>query len=740
MNAAVDIGETQHDVEEHVLFEMKGCARSEWKYVRLVAKKGLETRTNFKSSDASKAYCLLCKEYLTYSTGNGNSVYRHVNKKHKNVIDEANESLKASKKQKTLKEHFSNIVKRENMKSASKEDRLLGDALLVKWTSECLRPFKIVGDTGFVEFCRFLNQLRSTYDLPSRNKHRNQMMKLADCVMKKVKESISNDMDFYSITTDIWSSRVMQSFMAVTLHYLTEEFEMKTFVVEVLPLKGSHTGEFIAECLSNTLSSFNLRLSKLALILRDNASNGIKACEKLKAPHFGCIGHSLHLVVGPFLLEKHAATNTIETEFVDENAANDDDDDAVGYDFIENENSAEIVNRVCTIVSKFRKVAKYIKNSPKCKEKIEHFDQMARASNRDTIHIALDVRTRWNSVLEMLMSMLKLKTGITSFLYHLKTVAGRKEFNYKKLPDVSEQDWVLIEGVCLVLQPFKNVTSKLSGNKYPTFSQALPYLRSLKMFLANAEENLFTKESDIIPVKEFVHKYIDEDYFQNVIIDLKMCCRELHEKFKVRFSGMNIEILWVTFLDPRSRKMKHLSKGEFCSAKELFIEEVKELSLAQHRNMTPTTIDLLCEGPVDEDEDPFLMGIEFDSPTKPANLIQENSDDNAIEFELHATAVGREVENYLDPHMFVSAKTDPLQWWSENGYRFPKIAMAARKWLCIPGTSTASERVFSHCGIALSAKRSTMRGDALMNQILLKNNLSSILCTVEDIKKALGKC
>ena len=204
-------------------------------------------------------------------------------KRHKFEMEKENADVVAhkAKKQKTLEHHFSNIIKEQNMREASRDDRLHGDALLVKWTSECLRPFKIVEDPGFVEFCQFLCQLRSRYSLPSRNKHRNQMMKLAECVMQKVKHTIKKEMDYYSMTTDIWSSRVMQSFMAVTLHYLTEEFDIKTFVLEVTPLRGSHTGEFIAERLRHTLLSFGMQVQKVALLLRDNASNGIKACDEL---------------------------------------------------------------------------------------------------------------------------------------------------------------------------------------------------------------------------------------------------------------------------------------------------------------------------------------------------------------------------------------------------------------------------------------------------------------------------
>jgi hypothetical protein len=51
--------------------------------------------------------------------------------------------------------------------------------------------------------------------------------------------------------------------------------------------------------------------------------------------------------------------------------------------------------------------------------------------------------------------------------------------------------------------------------------------------------------------------------------------------------------------------------------------------------------------------------------------------------------------------------------------------------------SQTSERVFSHCGVVLTAKRATMRGDALMNQVLLKNNLKHVNLSMEGIKKAL---
>lgn len=128
--------------ESLILINMKGSSRRAWKFVRLVAK---EHRKSKKDLSALKAYCTLCKSYITYSKGNRNSVYRYLEKCHQIEMDQTantTHDAKPSIKQKSSKHRFSNIVKEQNLRVASREDRLLGDAFFVKWTSECLRPFK----------------------------------------------------------------------------------------------------------------------------------------------------------------------------------------------------------------------------------------------------------------------------------------------------------------------------------------------------------------------------------------------------------------------------------------------------------------------------------------------------------------------------------------------------------------------------------------------------------------------
>ncbi|KAK9537979.1 hypothetical protein VZT92_005546 [Zoarces viviparus] len=66
---------------------------------------------------------------------------------------------------------------------------------------------------------------------------------------------------------------------------------------------------------------------------------------------------------------------------------------------------------------------------------------------------------------------------------------------------------------------------------------------------------------------------------------------------------------------------------------------------------------------------------------------------------------------------------DPLAWWKSNQCKYPHIAMMARRYLAVPGTSVPSERVFSTAGDIVTAKRSTLSPENVDILIFVKKNL-----------------
>ena len=53
--------------------------------------------------------------------------------------------------------------------------------------------------------------------------------------------------------------------------------------------------------------------------------------------------------------------------------------------------------------------------------------------------------------------------------------------------------------------------------------------------------------------------------------------------------------------------------------------------------------------------------------------------------------VMEEIKVYLEG-LPLSGDEDPLQWWKKHADSFPNIAMVARIWLALPGSSTTSRK------------------------------------------------
>lgn len=67
---------------------------------------------------------------------------------------------------------------------------------------------------------------------------------------------------------------------------------------------------------------------------------------------------------------------------------------------------------------------------------------------------------------------------------------------------------------------------------------------------------------------------------------------------------------------------------------------------------------------------------------------------------------------------------NPLTWWRSNEREYPLLARLAKQYLCVPGTSIASERVFSTAGDIVTAKRSCLTPDHVNELIFLHKNLT----------------
>ena len=89
------------------------------------------------------------------------------------------------------------------------------------------------------------------------------------------------------------------------------------------------TADMIRGEMDMALSNWNLKRVNITMMVNDSSTNMVKVCRDWGTAYFACIGHSLHLVIGPFLVKKKKTQSTnnkaeYEEELV-ENEAEDTD-------------------------------------------------------------------------------------------------------------------------------------------------------------------------------------------------------------------------------------------------------------------------------------------------------------------------------------------------------------------------------------------------------------------------------
>ena len=184
-------------------------------------------------------------------------------------------------------------------------------------------------------------------------------------VATEVKKELSSA-QWYSFTTDIWSTEVSNDcLLSFTVHWLTDLFEKKEAVPHTQPLPGSHSGEVLCREYMAMLSKWNIEKKKVHLIVRDNASNMIKAMADGDFEDLGCFAHTMQLIIHDEILSQRAIIDTLA---------------------------------IC------RQIVGHFRRSPLAYDRLKIIQDRLQLTKH---HLKQDICTRWNSTLHMLQVILE---------------------------------------------------------------------------------------------------------------------------------------------------------------------------------------------------------------------------------------------------------------------------------------------------------------------------------------------
>lgn len=309
---------------------------------------------------------------------------------------------------------------------------------LYRWVIRGKQTYSTLSDT---DFRYFLSKLNPYKPIPNRNRVHDVILEKTTSNQKVIVDKLKEAKSI-ALTFDIWTSRVGYGFGCLTAHFYGQSAELKSVVLEFKQMPHPHDGQSIFSFIKETLIAFKIT-RKVVSLTTDNASNNSVAVDMLVDDlaldlnfpfgflKFRCAAHILNLAVNKALADLKG------------------------------------------LVSGIRQIVIMINGSSK---RLQEFKKIQCNFGEKSLKLIEDVPTRWNSTFAMLERALKLQDAIDQVILELPEFADTRPINWQQLRDTVK-----------FLGPFDELTTKLSGEKYPSISIVMATNRTLMRHL-NSEE------------------------------------------------------------------------------------------------------------------------------------------------------------------------------------------------------------------------------------------------------------
>lgn len=215
--------------------------------------------------------CKECKKNFTY-TGGTTNLSRHLKDRHSiTALPEpsakpGNATAVSSAVHRSSLDNF--FVSRSNKPcNAAKQEEIT--ELVVDWIGKDMRPLGIVNDGGFN---RLLGYVEPNYVVPSRTTVANIVRRRHQAGREELRNMLSMA-DSIAVTTDAWTSKAVVSFVTYTGHFITDDWELVSCVLETSRFQGSHTAVNLAAATNDVLNRFGVPASAVACLVHDEAAN-----------------------------------------------------------------------------------------------------------------------------------------------------------------------------------------------------------------------------------------------------------------------------------------------------------------------------------------------------------------------------------------------------------------------------------------------------------------------------------
>ena len=561
------------------------------------------------------------------------------------------------------------------------------DRIRVCWMALKNLPLNFFNDK---ETQNFFSLLNDKIKMPNRNKAADMLIKEFDVMQNNVKKILNNNKSKFAFTVDGWSAKTRKSYYGITIHFIDDDWILRSIALDLKPARGKHAGSDIAQIFHNVTEFYEIS-EKIVGITLDNVSANTTFIEELEKilksksiefdkedQHFRCLAHIINLGVQDLLqlleidLENHDILDNDDSE------SSDDDEDEINLDD----------NRILNIVKKIRFLSKKIKNSETLFNKLKSCCDIKDIKFKKPM---IDSKTRWNSTYEMIKIALDLKKALI-------LLCNDDGLDLRSC-QLNSQEWNLVQDMVDYLKDFKIVTEKISGEQYVTLPSSVIAINCLldklekDSFSLDHKDNRDPVDETIIKAFQMGRDKILKHYNKfNWIY-----CVSLVLDPRIKADGLNLTSWGVEMKDQTIGKLKSLYKDYY---KKYAVDTTEEPLKKKRRHNGESSLDF--------------------------NVLFAN-EDSFSDSDL-------ELDNYLNSPRS-QPNIDILQWWKTHQKVYPILSLIARDILCVSATSVPAERMFSEAAQVVTKLRTLLNDDKITALICInlwmKSSLKKFICEVD---------
>ncbi|XP_030016881.1 zinc finger BED domain-containing protein 1-like [Sphaeramia orbicularis] len=428
--------------------------------------------------------CKVCRSKVKMKSSSTTNLFQHLRQRHPKEWEECSQLREcsvastshgkhAAKKQQTLAASFSCAVPYDKSGAQWKQ---MTEAVAVYLGMDMV-PIYTVEKPGFLHMLKVWDP---KYHPPS---HKYFAEVAIPKLYNETRQALCEKLDtvlFFSTTTDLWSSRSLQPYLSLTVHYIDGNWSLNSCSLQTTYFSEDHTGELIAQGLKDSLAHWKLDEEKMVCMTTDSGTNMIKALKLNQWTHLSCFGHRLHNAIGNACKDAH-----IEC--------------AVG---------------VC------KKVISAFSFSWKKRRDLTVVQAELGLPEHQLIS---ESPTRWGSRQQMIERVLEQEKAIGQIL-------GADKKTRHLVP--TWQDIDILESVNKAIKPLHDFTDALSGETYVSVSFIKPTLHLFNNSLLKSEED----DTELTrQIKSDVLKYLNQKYSDSATQDLIDLASLLDPRFRTTY-------------------------------------------------------------------------------------------------------------------------------------------------------------------------------------------------------------